>query len=886
MALQKAASHAYSWWWVSHLRTKQSKWLEQNIQEMEEKVCSMLEIVDDDGDSFAKRAEIYFQKRPELVSFLEECFRAYQALAQRYDHLSKDLQSANKTIATVFPEQIPYSIDDEKDDESPIPCKSGVGAKVRFLYKDFRSQGQVNKDFGSGKIDVVPSSGLNKDEALGEIDKLKMEISEMQTERAFFYKKFRELDNLITEKQRKVCNLQVEFGVGSAIDVNETRTLVETRDLESCQESKRIKHLTQKFEALRNKLRSPQRNLQREHVQTKKVDNKVEEKEKDDSSVDNKVQGKEKHDLNVDNKVEEKEKHDSKVDNKVEEKEKYDSEVSRNVIEEKLDVNSNASNTMSQLVEKIDELVQRVVSWEASFSEKAEEKRLKSNKDEFGEHSMSLKEDKEAEIEGPGFMNSRMNMLEGELSRFKDLLGAAVDEIDSLRTHSIESSRKVDNFPVKVEADDKSGRSSLRNKDVSAEGKNNVGFNKSNDFNIDSCKDLVSMEEDKAKKKYLSDTASSIPYTEIEELETDIEEEQPNWRQLYLDGLDDREKNVTGEYSSVLENYKEVSKKLNEVDQKNRDGFSELAMQIMELKNALAARDGEIQTLHQKMGFLDENKYENSIDEVQSLSRASTLTGSIPASPLGQGKVGTIGKEVELEKTTHGRFKESYEKMGAGNNKPVNRSTCASAVENKIRSGMDELLEENLEFWLRFSAAFNQIKKYQASVKDLKTELSRLREKSSKQETSEHLKSEMRLVYCQFKEIRSGLTFWLENNGMLKDEVEGRYSSLCNIEDEIAAGLNGGELSGYQAGKFQGEVVNMKQEINKVCNELNAGFERARQQKHEVEKLMNSLEREIASLISSMSQASKSRRRTGSIIPLGSFLFGNKSKKSRGTSIG
>jgi hypothetical protein len=30
--LQRAASNAYSWWWASHIRTKQSKWLEQNLQ--------------------------------------------------------------------------------------------------------------------------------------------------------------------------------------------------------------------------------------------------------------------------------------------------------------------------------------------------------------------------------------------------------------------------------------------------------------------------------------------------------------------------------------------------------------------------------------------------------------------------------------------------------------------------------------------------------------------------------------------------------------------------------------------------------------------------------------------------------------------------------------
>jgi hypothetical protein len=30
--LQRAASNAYSWWWASHIRTTQSKWLDANLQ--------------------------------------------------------------------------------------------------------------------------------------------------------------------------------------------------------------------------------------------------------------------------------------------------------------------------------------------------------------------------------------------------------------------------------------------------------------------------------------------------------------------------------------------------------------------------------------------------------------------------------------------------------------------------------------------------------------------------------------------------------------------------------------------------------------------------------------------------------------------------------------
>ena len=29
--LQRAANNAYSWWWASHIRTTQSKWLETTV---------------------------------------------------------------------------------------------------------------------------------------------------------------------------------------------------------------------------------------------------------------------------------------------------------------------------------------------------------------------------------------------------------------------------------------------------------------------------------------------------------------------------------------------------------------------------------------------------------------------------------------------------------------------------------------------------------------------------------------------------------------------------------------------------------------------------------------------------------------------------------------
>ncbi|KAE8692770.1 hypothetical protein F3Y22_tig00110831pilonHSYRG00736 [Hibiscus syriacus] len=44
-------------------------------------------IVQDDGDTFSKRAEMYYQKRPELVGMVEELQKSYRLLAEKYDQL-------------------------------------------------------------------------------------------------------------------------------------------------------------------------------------------------------------------------------------------------------------------------------------------------------------------------------------------------------------------------------------------------------------------------------------------------------------------------------------------------------------------------------------------------------------------------------------------------------------------------------------------------------------------------------------------------------------------------------------------------------------------------------------------------------------------------------
>ncbi|VVA89792.1 unnamed protein product [Arabis nemorensis] len=115
-ALVNGNTKRYSWWWDSHISPKNSKWLQENLTDMDSKVKQMIKVIEEDADSFARRAEMYYKKRPELMKLVEEFYRAYRALAERYDHATGVIRHAQQTMAEAFPNQDPMMF----GEESPV----------------------------------------------------------------------------------------------------------------------------------------------------------------------------------------------------------------------------------------------------------------------------------------------------------------------------------------------------------------------------------------------------------------------------------------------------------------------------------------------------------------------------------------------------------------------------------------------------------------------------------------------------------------------------------------------------------------------------------------------------------------------------------------------
>ncbi|CAN1133380.1 Protein NETWORKED 1A [Linum perenne] len=79
---------------------------------MDAKVKAMIKLIEEDANSFARRAEMY-KKHPELKKLVEEFYRAYSALAERYDHATVELRHAHRTMAQAFPSHVPYDMADD-----------------------------------------------------------------------------------------------------------------------------------------------------------------------------------------------------------------------------------------------------------------------------------------------------------------------------------------------------------------------------------------------------------------------------------------------------------------------------------------------------------------------------------------------------------------------------------------------------------------------------------------------------------------------------------------------------------------------------------------------------------------------------------------------------
>ncbi|KAK4558619.1 hypothetical protein RGQ29_008074 [Quercus rubra] len=179
MMMRNQTSH---WWWLdSHNKSKRSPWLQSTLAELEEKTKAMLKLIEEDADSFAKRAEMYYKKRPELISLVEEFYRTHRSLAERYDQLKSDSGTRLlTTLASPFsssksqPAKL-MSVVDQTYDSYSETCDTEELAESEVDDPEEEDESLV--DDQEMKEEEIPSGVCND-----EVRKLKEEIERLKEE--------------------------------------------------------------------------------------------------------------------------------------------------------------------------------------------------------------------------------------------------------------------------------------------------------------------------------------------------------------------------------------------------------------------------------------------------------------------------------------------------------------------------------------------------------------------------------------------------------------------------------------------------------------------------------------------------------------------------------
>ncbi|KAE8680672.1 Detected protein of unknown function [Hibiscus syriacus] len=926
--LQRAASNAYSWWMASHIRTKQSKWMEQNLQDMEEKVSAVLRLIEEDGDSFIQKAEMYYRKRPEIVNFVEEFFRAYRALADRYDHLSTDLQNANNTIAAICPDQVRGLDDDDDFDfpssflKKPSDNMGKVPSVPKLPVKELKFIANTKKKVQEKKVTKQPVSTENKsgatmEEGISEIDRIQKRILALQTVKEFVKSsyestlaKYREVENEIKEEQQRVDRLQDEFGEGKVMEDDEARNLMAATAFKSCKET--LEQLIKKYE----------RSEVEAEVEQKRI-----------KAARGKVDALKKVFLSKQSAAEVTKIADQRAKRR---KENVDHITEKPKDDRESEAEAGSGDAKADVAEKIDVLVNKVTSLETSnSSQEALIQRLKSENDELQGLIQSLEEDKANLVDGKQDFKMKIINLELKWQGIQDLSHSIenqkknlqprfndaqsnldelsqnvqpIENLEALKSSSAVPKNETKEKPKKAKA----GKEFLKPKAKSEErvATNNADASKelnsfpiSANVNADASKGLNSAAKSAVGGANASKELHSIPRSANEgannaskELHSVPKSENEGDESSKVSEKSDYLKamaKVVGQASSPIadtvsksdlkehelaalsQTLEETKKKLMEVETNHQNELFEITLQLKELKNLIAKKDEEIRSLRLKLirgqTAIGKPKDEGT-DESQEYSE------KIP-----EPKTKTTEPPQPVKK------KEEEDEDSIKIPKPVYDAEPTSTIEEQFRTDIDELLEENLDFWFRFSSTICEVQKYQTGVKDLEEEVVKLeeRQKNEGSSTSKYsANSDVRPLYKHLREMQTELNLWIEKGMSLKEELKNRSASLFEIQEEITKALKASAedeeftFTSFQAAKFQGEILNMKQENKRVGDKLQAGLELAT-------SLQRDAERALAKLSDDWGQSgSKSRHGSGSAevrsnVPLRSFIFGAKQKKQK-----
>ena len=159
---------------------------------------------------------------------------------------------------------------------------------------------------------------------------------------------------------------------------------------------------------------------------------------------------------------------------------------------------------------------------------------------------------------------------------------------------------------------------------------------------------------------------------------------------------------------------------------------------MRELRDTVETKDQEINILKQMLTCSKTNPDESPSTPLtdykhtpQEALLGTAAQGTDPQDPENPSSNTNASAVTTSYAGQHQKYVENKARIGIlmkVRSNQLDRTHSLSTLEKKFRSNIDDLLEENLEFWLRFSTSVHQVQKFQSSIEDLKFELKRIRD--------------------------------------------------------------------------------------------------------------------------------------------------------------
>ncbi|RCV15970.1 hypothetical protein SETIT_3G099500v2 [Setaria italica] len=226
---QSGKSH--SWWWDSHISPQNSKWLAENLEEMEKQVKEVLGLIGE-GEFSAEKAEAFYQQQPLLITHVENFHRMYRALAARYDNVTGELRK-NIPSSLQSHGSLGVSESDSETQSSSSP-ESDMQENIP-QQKQKPGPDYLDVSVGSGVSSDVSKKGSEGSSSSSDSDS---ELDEAKEENgSIFYalsQKIIELEDELHEarvKLEKHAHCQGNFGTNSKVAEHEEK--LQTSDVES-----------------------------------------------------------------------------------------------------------------------------------------------------------------------------------------------------------------------------------------------------------------------------------------------------------------------------------------------------------------------------------------------------------------------------------------------------------------------------------------------------------------------------------------------------------------------------------------------------------------------------------------------------------------------------